>query len=618
MTKQDLMSFKETIMSGILMLMGYFWNQPILLVMAIIVGGYQQTKEGLLDTFENKHLNVELLMILSAIGASLIGYYMEGAVLIFIFSLSGALEELTLDRSKREIRSLMELQPTEATVLLENGESKVVDVNDLKIGDKVIVAVGETIPIDGMIFQGTSSIEEAAITGESLPVEKNPGDTVFGGTLNVSAPLTIDVNSEVSETLIQKIVKMVDDAQNYPSKTARFIDNLEDQYARIVLIVVALVIAIPVLFMGHSFQDAFYRGMILLVVASPCALIASVTPATLSAISNGAKRGILVKGGVHFENMMDAKAVAFDKTGTLTQGIPSLTDYYFNREDLVEISKAIIGIEQYSTHPLASAIVSGLLGTFEINERPSAENIEEKAGHGVAGSYHDVRYKIGKIEYMDHVDDEIVEKAHQWAQEGKSIVYIQQSDQMIGVLGLIDEVREDSKALVQWLNKNKIATIMITGDNEETANNIGTKIGAQRIISKALPDEKATIIRDLEEEFGTVIMMGDGINDAPALANASIGVAMGSGTDIAMEAADVILVQDDISSIRYAIELSKRLRKVVLQNIIFSFSVIALLVFANFFDKINLPIGVVGHEGSTILVILNSLRLLKPLKFDKE
>ncbi len=616
MTKKDLLSFRETFISGVLMLFGYFLDKPILLILAIIIGGYQQTKEGLIDTFENKHLNVELLMILSAMGASLIGYYMEGAVLIFIFSLSGALEELTLDRSKREIRSLMELQPTEATVLLENGETKTVDVNDLKIGDSVIVAVGETIPIDGMITQGKSSIEEAAITGESLPVEKASGDSVFGGTLNVSHPLTIKVNSDVSETLIQKIVKMVDDAQNYPSKTARFIDNLEDQYARVVLIVVALVIIIPIAFMGHTFEQAFYRGMILLVVASPCALIASVTPATLSAISNGAKRGILVKGGVHFENMMDAKAVAFDKTGTLTQGIPSLTDYYFTLDNEEEIANAIIGIEQYSTHPLANAIISGLLKTFSLENRPNASDIEEKAGFGVAGSYHDVHYKIGKLEYMDDQDEKIVAKAREWAHEGKSIVYIQQSNKMIGVLALIDEVREDSKHVVNWLNNNGIATIMITGDNDETAKNIGEKIGVQRIISQALPDEKANIIRELEEEFDTVIMIGDGINDAPALANASIGVAMGSGTDIAMEAADVILVQDDISSIQYAIQLSQRLRKIVIQNITFSFAVILFLVFANFFDKINLPIGVVGHEGSTILVILNSLRLLKPIKKD--
>lgn len=616
MTKTDLLSFRETIISGVLMVIGYFTNQPIFLILAIIIGGYQQTKEGLMDTIENKSLNVELLMIFSAIGASLIGYFMEGAILIFIFSLAGALEDLTLDHSKREIRSLMELQPTEATLLLSNGETKLVEVSELEIGDQVIVAVGETLPIDGFIVTGKSSLEEAAITGEALPSEKVPGDTVFGGTLNISNPLTIEVSSDFSETLIQKIVQMVDDAQNYPSKAARFIDDLEDKYARAVMIFVALVIIIPILFMGQSFEAAFYRGMILLVVASPCALVASVTPATLSAISNGAKRGILVKGGVHFENMMDAKAVAFDKTGTLTQGVPSLTNFYITVEDQEEVAKAVIGIEQFSSHPLANAIIAGLNKSFDFQNVSPSEDVEEDAGYGVSGTYHGIRYKIGKLDYMDNPDPMLTQKAGEWAREGQSIVYIQQGDTMIGVLGLIDKIRTETKSVIDWLNKNNIVTVMITGDNDETAQNIGGQMHVQRIMSETLPNEKADIIRNLEEEFGTVIMVGDGINDAPALANASIGIAMGSGTDIAIEAADVILVQDDISSIQYAIRMSKRLRKIVTQNIIFSFSVILVLIIANFFDSITLPLGVIGHEGSTILVILNSLRLLRPLKKD--
>lgn len=603
--------FRNTILSGLLMIVGRIFNLDILLILAIVVGGYEETIEGIKDTIENKHLNVELLMIISAIGASLIGFYMEGAVLIFIFSLAGALEEVTLDRSKREIRSLMELQPEEATVLLDDGSTKVVSVEDLKIGDRIIVAVGETVPTDAIIVDGSTSLEEAAITGESLPIGKSIGDNVFGGTLNISHPITIEVNTEVEDTLIQKIIRMVDDAQNYPSKTARFLDDLEDQYARIVLIVVALVILIPIIFMKEPFETAFYRGMILLVVASPCALVASVTPATLSAISNGAKRGILVKGGIHFENMMDAKAIAFDKTGTLTEGIPSLTNYHFDSEDKLELAKAVMAIEQFSTHPLAGAIVQGLLKEFSISERPNAETVEEVAGYGVLGNYNGKSYRIGKLEHMTQVNDELVTLANTWASKGMSLVYIQEDDVMVGVMGLVDMLRPQSKPLINWFKKQNIQTIMITGDNKETAEHIGKELGIDRILAETLPDDKVRIVRELEEEFETVIMIGDGINDAPALANASIGVAMGGGTDIAMEAADVILVKDNIESVGYAIELSQRLRKIVIQNIVFSFSVIILLVIANFFDRINLPIGVVGHEGSTILVILNSLRLLR-------
>lgn len=614
--KKTLWSLKETLICGVLLVTGLVinnqWSDAIY-ILAIIIGGYNQTKEGIMDTLENKHLNVELLMILSAIGACLIGNALEGAILIFIFSLSGALEELTLDRSQREIQSLMALQPTEATRLKENGSTEVVAVEDLKIGDKLIVAVGDTIPTDAIIYKGKSSLEEAAITGEALPVEKTVGDTVFGGTMNVTHPLTLEVNSEPGDTLIQKIVRMVEEAQNFPSKTARFIDTLEDYYARVVLVVVFLVILIPILFMGESFDAAFYRGMVLLVVASPCALIASVTPATLSAISNGAKRGILVKGGIHFENMMDTKAVAFDKTGTLTQGVPELTDLLI-LSDEKEVAMAVVAIEQYSSHPLANAIVSGLFKKYELEEYPVADNIEEQAGFGISGIYQGSHYKIGKLEYMEDDEQSIVDQALLWSQKGSSIVYIEKDHQLIGVLGLIDVVRPEARALVSWLNNQGIATIMITGDVEETAQFIAKDIGLTRVVAKALPHEKANIINDLEKEYGTVVMVGDGINDAPALANASIGIAMGGGTDIAMEAADIILVKDDITSIQYAIQLSQRLRKIVIQNIVFSMSVIAILVVSNFMNKVSLPLGVVGHEGSTILVILNSLRLLKPIK----
>ncbi len=605
--------FRNVIISGLLMIIGYFTNQNAILILAIVIGGYEETLEGLKDTFENKSLNVELLMILSAIGATLIGYTMEGAILIFIFALAGSLEEVTLDRSQREIQSLMELQPTEANLLLKDGSTKIVEVSSLKIHDQLIVAVGETIPTDAIIISGTSSLEEAAITGESLPVEKTKGDHVFGGTLNMSQPLTLEVDTHVTDTLLQRIVKMVSDAQNYPSKTARLIDEIEDKYARGVILAVVLTILIPIIFLKEDFSSAFYRGMILLVVASPCALVASVTPATLSAISNGARRGILVKGGIHFENMMDAKAIAFDKTGTLTKGIPSLTNIEFNTEDTKDIINAVMAIEKYSTHPLAGAICQGLLRQYDIDQSIEATDIEERSGYGIEGLYKDKKVRIGKLDYMIHKDETLLKKAEAWSSKGESLVYISVDDNMVGAMGLIDEVRPESVKLIQELKAQGIETIMITGDNHKTANQIGKQLGVDRILSETLPDHKVHVIQELEKEFDTVVMVGDGINDAPALANASIGIAMGGGTDIAMEAADIILVKDNIESVGYAIKLSRKLRKIVIQNIVFSLSVILVLVASNFVDKINLPLGVVGHEGSTILVILNSLRLLKKI-----
>lgn len=602
-----LWDMKHTVICGVLLVVGSIMNSPAMLILAIVIGGYHQTKEGLLDTINNKHLNVELLMILSAIGACLIGFFQEGAILIFIFSLSGALEEYTLDQSQREIRALMALQPTVAQLMLEDGTTQEVPVTDLSIGDRILVPTGGVIPIDAMILEGHSSIEEAAITGESLPVEKTPGQNVFGGTLNISNPLILNVLSDSSNTLIQKIVKMVEDAQQFPSKTALFIERLEDSYARLILIAVGLAIIIPIAFLGQTFQSAFYKAMILLVVASPCALIASVTPATLSAISNAAKKGILVRGGIHFEKLMDVSAVAFDKTGTLTHGLPSVTDVEVNEEKYL---LAVLALETYSSHPLADAIVKGLRQRLPDGTIPQTSNVKEVAGYGVIGDVEGSTYRVGSLKHMDTDNNPYVEQSKILAGEGKSLVFVQKDDVVIGLIALIDLVRDDAVHLVKWLHTRGIETIMITGDNPETAQNIAGKIGIDRVIASCLPDQKAALIQDLEKEYGTVVMLGDGINDAPALANASVGIAMGGGTDVAIEAADVILVKDDLSNLRFAIELSLKLKTIIKQNIIFSFSVIALLVTFNFLDKVNLPLGVIGHEGSTILVILNSLRLL--------
>ena len=602
--KNILWNMKEALLCGLLLVVGNLINSPLFFILAIGIGGYQQTKEGLIDTFKNKHLNVELLMILSAVGACLIGFYQEGAILIFIFSLSGALEEFTLDQSQREIRALMELQPSTALKLDEQGNTIEVLLDDLVVGDTIMVPTGGIIPIDATILQGISSIEEAAITGESLPVEKSVGASVFGGTLNISNPLVLTVSSDSNNTLIQKIVKMVEDAQQFPSKTALFIDRLEDTYARIILIAVSLAIIIPVVIFKESFDAAFYKAMILLVVASPCALIASVTPATLSAISNAAKKGVLVRGGIHFEKMMDVNAVAFDKTGTLTHGLPSITDILLDDEaDVV----AVLALEMYSSHPLADAIVKGIRKSYPDANLPLVSDVEEVAGHGVV---HGATYRIGNLKHMSQSDNQFIKSSEALAQEGKSLVFVERDDCVIGLIALSDEVRKDAQDLVAWLHDQGIQTIMITGDNEKTAANIASVIGIDRVIASCLPDQKAAVVQSLEKEYGTVVMMGDGINDAPALANASIGVAMGGGTDVAIEAADIILVKDDISNLRFTIELSRKLKSIIIQNIIFSFAVIALLVISNFMDLVNLPLGVIGHEGSTILVILNSLRLL--------
>lgn len=613
MMKNIIWTLREPIACGIFTMLGIFlpggWGIAAFLL-AIGLGGYTQTKEGLEDMIYRKHLNVELLMILSAIGACLIGSYQEGAILIFIFSLSGALENLTLDHSQKEIRSLMQLQPQEAIRQLENGTTEEVKVEDLLIGDRVIVAAGKTIPVDGRILEGVTSVEEAMVTGESIPVEKTLNSLVYGGTLNVSGPIVIEVTHNSDDILIQKIVRMVEEAEKHPSKTSQRIEMIENSYAKLVLIGVLIAVLVPVLFFNEAIQDAFYRGMILLVVASPCALIASTSPATLSAISNGAKKGILVKGGKYFEAMADIKAVLFDKTGTLTQGKMSVTDVYFI-EDQQELSDILYSIEQHSTHPLAKAIVDYFkekgAKILELGE------IEERPGLGIAAYYQDKQYSLGKITYVLKEDKAILKAAARFLDEGKSLVYVSVEGHLIGVIALLDTLRQDAEDLIEWLTKEDIASVMITGDVQSTAKKIARQLELTSFIAESLPQEKADHVLALKESYGSVMMVGDGINDAPALANADIGIAMSGGSDIAMETADIILVKDSLNNIRYGLELSRRLRRIVYQNIIFALAVMITLVIMTLLNNMSLPFGVVGHEGSTILVILNSLRLLKPL-----
>ena len=609
-------TFASTILCGVLTLVGSMMNQPLIIILAIIIGGYAQTKEGILDTLEHKSLNVELLMIFSAIGACIIGHYSEGAILIFIFSLSGALEEMTLDRSKRDIQKLMELQPTEATRIHEDGTTEVVNVETLKMGDRFIVAVGGVVPTDGVIVDGASSLEEAAITGEPLPKEKSIGDDVYGGTLNMSQSIIVEVNAELSETLLNQIVRMVEESQKYPSTTARFIDKFEDSFAKLVVIGVILAYLVQVFLLKVPSEAAFYKAMVLLVVASPCALVASATPATLAAVSNGAKRGILVKGGIHFENLMDVKAFVFDKTGTLTEGQPKLVKYGIT-EDEQKISAAVVALEQRSSHPLAQAIVTGLRQRHPEMTVMEPSEVEEIAGFGIEGRVNGAYYKIGKRDYMVADPSQLMDEAIAYADEGQSLVYVEKDGVVVAYLGLIDVVREGAIQTIAWMNEHNIETIMITGDHQATAEKIGQSLGIKHIIAQALPQDKAKHVQTLKETYGSIAMVGDGINDAPALAEANIGVAMGSGTAIAMEASDVILVKSDLKSLPYAITLSRKLRRVVTQNIVFSMSVIIALVIANFANHVPLPLGVLGHEGSTILVILNGLRLLRPVHLDK-
>ncbi|MEW9050946.1 MAG: heavy metal translocating P-type ATPase [Neobacillus sp.] len=605
--------------SGVLIVSGWLLdrmdeNVPSIIayLLAFIIGGFAKAKEGIEATYENKELNVEMLMIFAAVGSAIIGYWTEGAILIFIFAVSGALETYTMNKSHKEISSLMELQPEEA-LLIRDGIEQRVHVSELVVGDQILVKPGERVPADGVIITGHTNIDEAAITGESMPVSKSTAEEVFAGTVNLTGAITVQTTKASNETLFQKIILLVQSAQSEKSPSQLFIERFEGTYVKTVLAVVLLMMVLPHFLLGWSWEESFYRAMILLVVASPCALVASIMPATLSAISNGAKHGILVKGGVHLENLSQLEAIAFDKTGTLTKGKPEITEVIvkqgMNEEELLWKAASI---ENHSNHPLAQSIVKHVKKLIK-KDLISPTNLEDVAGWGVKAEIDGDQWKIGKAEFVgtESVNSFADGKAEELASLGNTLVYVQINGDLSAMIALKDVVREETKLAIDHLKKQGIYTVMLTGDSEKTAKVIAAESHVDQYFAECLPEEKVEQLKELKKKYKTIAMVGDGINDAPALATANIGIAMGEGTDVALETADVVLMKNDLPRISEAIHLSKRMNRIIKQNVIFSITVIMLLISSNFFQLVDLPLGVIGHEGSTILVILNSLRLLK-------
>ncbi|GLC90318.1 heavy metal translocating P-type ATPase [Lysinibacillus piscis] len=583
----------------------------MLYLIAFAVGGFAKAKEGIEETIKEKTLNVELLMVIAAIGSAAIGYWTEGAILIFIFAMSGALETYAMNKSQREISALMNLQPEEAWLVRGNFEPMKVAVSTLKIGDHLLIKPGERVPADGVIYKGQSSIDESAISGEPLPVAKSKGDEIFAGTVNLNGTITMEMTKPNSETLFQKIIQLVQEAQSEKSPAQQFIEKFEGTYVKFVLAVVALMMVLPHFLLGWDWTTTFYRAMVLLVVASPCALVASITPATLASISNGAKNGILVKGGLHLEHLSVLRALAVDKTGTLTQGKPVVTDFIVHSDSARDtILATLASIETQSNHPLAQAITA-YAKAEGITNLPHVA-IEDVPGWGIKGTVDTIEYHVGKA---DFVGTEAAQQfaggiASQLAEEGKTVIFMRNAEEIIALAALKDTVRPEAKQAIALLKELGIHTVMLTGDNDKTARVIAQEAGVTEYIAQCLPQTKVTEMKRLLDEYQFVGMVGDGINDAPALATATTGIAMGEGTDVAVETADVILMKNDLSKIAYAVRLSRKMQRIVKQNIFFSLSVIVLLIASNFLQVVDLPLGVIGHEGSTILVILNGLRML--------
>lgn len=577
---------------------------------AFIIGGFFKAKEGLEELFTERQLSVDVLMILAAIGSAVIGYWAEGAILIFIFALSGALETYAMNKSHREVGKLMSLQPLEAR-LYENGMEKIVPVQQLRVGQHILIKPGDRVAVDGTIVEGSTAIDQSAITGEAVPVEKTVGDQVLAGTMNGNGAIVVRIDKPHDQSLFQRMIELVQQAQQQKPPQQSFVERFEKTYVKVILLGVVLAAVIPPLWLGWTWEDAFYRAMIFLVVASPCALVASIMPAVLSSISSGARRGILLKGGTILQQLAPIRVVAFDKTGTLTRGMPEVQDVVSLDEKVSEhvLLQMTASVEQFSGHPLAEAVVRKAkqdgLDLMQPDEMVSV------TGFGVEARLGGERWKIGKREFMDvPLTEEAEAVARRMAQEGKTLIFVQREDRLLGLLSLQDTLRPEAAATVQALKRMGIRTVMLTGDAETTAQALARKAGVDEFVANCLPDEKVACLRRLQAEYGGVVMVGDGVNDAPALAGATVGVAMGAGTDVALETADVVLMKDDLSSLPYLLRMSQKMNRIIRQNIVFSLSVIGLLLLSNFFQIITLPLGVIGHEGSTLLVILNGLRML--------
>ncbi len=581
-------------------------------VLSYISGGYSGLKDGI-ESLKELQFDVNFLMLAAAIGAATIGAWEEGAILLFLFSLSGTLENYAMDRTHAAIESLMELSPDEA--LVKRGESEIlVSVEELRIGDIILVKPGERIAADGEIVSGQSEIDQSPITGESIPVGKKPGDTVFAGTINGQGALEVRVTRLAQESTLAKIVQMVSEAQSQRSPTQRAIDWFGSRYTIAVILGTLATIFIPYLFMGWDFSTAFYRGMVLLVVASPCALVISTPASVLSAIANAARNGILFKGGAHLENTGLVNVIAFDKTGTLTSGDPGVTDIIpLNGTAEEELLALAAAAERRSEHHLAKAIVQAARQR-EISI-PEAIDFQAMMGRGARAFVNGQEIIVGKPGIFTLNGDE--QRLHpiidDFERAGKTVVLMSRDTKLIGLIAIADSVRPSAKEAIVALKRAGVArVVMLTGDNKRAAATIAAEAGVDEFFAELLPQDKVRILKELEAKYGAVAMVGDGVNDAPALAAATVGIAMGAaGTDVALETADVVLMADDLSKLPYAISLSRRSRRIIKQNLTFAGLVIATLIASAVLGIVPLPIGVVGHEGSTLLVVLNGLRLLR-------
>ncbi len=586
-----------------------------LFILAIIIGGFSLFKEGFSDLLK-LNFSMESLMTIAIIGAAIIGEWTEGSIVVILFAISEALERFSMDKARQSIRSLMDIAPKEALIRRNNVE-QMINVSKIEVGDIMIIKPGQKIAMDGQVIKGHSSVNQAAITGESVPIEKNINDDIFAGTINEEGALEVKVTKHVNDTTIAKIIHLVEEAQGERAPAQAFVDKFAKYYTPTIMVIAALIVIVPPLFFNGDWNTWLYQGLSLLVVGCPCSLVISTPVSIVSAIGNSAKNGVLVKGGIYLEEIGGLKAIAFDKTGTLTKGTPTVTDFTtVDSKDEEKYFSIITALESYSQHPLASAILKEADNRAISYKSVVVDEFTSITGKGIQGNIEGITYLVGSPKLFESIltdNSKIIENYQRLQQQGKTAMLLGTDKQILAVIAVADELRESSKAVIEKLHDLGIEhTIMLTGDNATTAQSIGKQTGVTEIKGDLMPQDKLDYIKSLKETYGKVAMVGDGINDAPALAASTVGIAMGgAGTDTALETADVALMGDDLQKLPFIVKLSRQTLRIIKQNITFSLGIKLLALLLVVPGWLTLWIAILADMGATILVTLNGLRLMK-------
>lgn len=610
-----------TTVSGISVVLGFVLgvlSVPNALVnaiyyLAIFSGGIYVVKGAWRGLSKQRFLNIDFLVVIASIGALYLGELPEAAAVIFFFSLAEAFEEYGIDRSRRALQALIRKAPKTATLL----DGNKIAVDEVRVGQVVSVRPGEIIPLDGRVIKGLSAVNEATITGESLPKDKREGDTVFAGTLNENGYLEVEVTKESKDSTFAKIVELVEQAQKAKAPTQEFIDRFAKYYTPSVVVVAVLLAVLAPLITGDPFSVWLERAIILLVISCPCALVVATPVAVTSAIGGASRKGVLIKGGKYLEELKKVRVIAFDKTGTLTLGEPYISDVVaFNGFTEAQVLEDAAGLEQFSSHPLAKSILNFAKEKgINPHRMQNYQNIAGKGGKATCIVCDDKDLYVGNLKLMNMHGvsvKKIVTTVEAFEKDGKTVVLVSEGKQVMGALAIADKLRDEAKETIKRLGDLGVETVMLTGDNQHAATYVAKNLGIREAFGSLLPDEKVKKIEMLRDKYGSVAMVGDGVNDAPSLALSSVGIAMGAkGSDVAIETADIALMNDNILNIPQTVSLSQKTSRTVKQNVTAALLAKVVFVVLAVFGISNLGIAIAADTGVALLVILNGLRLFK-------